>query len=249
MRFRLICLLFVMAFCFNGIEISQAYLLVREAGFYPGFYGYGGDRWSNTTNALDLATGNRVVKKVSFDNTVRVNAADALWIDVGDIYDTPGNTLSPAEVINVTNFINSGRRVVMFGENDSWVNWNNSILSLVGGSPEDSYSYGSASTQVSNSLTDGVSSIYIGGGGNEAGLAAGGTQLFSQNVATLWSPNVLSILDLGVFEDQHLDDLDNTQFRDNVVNWITTPVPEPTSLLLTCSILGIVSASYRRRRA
>lgn len=245
MKSKLICLLFVGVFCFIATKRSQAVLLVRQAGADTINTGYGGNIWLGTTAAMNLATDNQVTKVVNFSNAAQVDAADALWIDIG----ATRSTLSAIEVANLTSFINSGRRLVMIGENHNWTTWNNSILSLVGGSYNRATFSGILTPRVENTLTAGVSSVYLPFGGIEAGLSTNGTQLFSQNFATLWSPNVVTILDFNIFNELYLPRKQNRQFMNNVVNWLTTPVPEPTSLLLTCSVLGIVGTSYRRRKA
>jgi len=45
----------------------------------------------------------------------------------------PGEILSAAEIGNVQDYIGTGRRVLLLGENNAWTNWNNSILSTVEG--------------------------------------------------------------------------------------------------------------------
>ena len=233
-----------------SVEGTYASLLVRQSQYRP--YGYGETNWSATTAAINMATGKQVTVVADFANATQVNSADALWIDLGQVFN---GVLSPPEIANIANFIDSGRRVVMFGDNSNWESWNNSILSLVGGTFSSFNTHDVAYTAVNNSLTAGVSTIFVSQGGGEAGVATEGTQLFDQNVATLWNSNVLTILDVNLFSNEWLGGEDNTRFMHNVVDWVTSSpgsvVPEPATLFVW-SGLGLAAAcSYyaKKKRA
>jgi hypothetical protein len=229
--------------------IADGSVLVRESKYLPTTYGYGGGGWTSITSMLNAA--DTVQEVVDFSNATQVSSADALWIDLGPI--SGSGFLSAGEVTNIANFIASGKRVVMIGENTSWTSWNNQILGVVGGTAANSTSNGFASTATANALTNGVTGIYIPSGGLTS-TAIGGTALFSQNVATLWGSeqNVLTLLDVNVYSDTYLSQPDNTEFAANTVAWITEDisevVPEATSIL-AWSILALTGLAAASRRA
>jgi hypothetical protein len=83
--------------------------------------GYGRTAYTQMTGELDAATGTGITVAADFSNAAQVAAADALW-----------DTLSAAEVTNLTAFIATGKRVVMIGDHVDWTVWNNSSLGVVG---------------------------------------------------------------------------------------------------------------------
>ena len=211
------------------VEVSGVFalsVLVRQAQPKTYFnYGYNEDRWVNMTQTLDDATSDNVYVVLNFENLELLLNYDALWIDISRVDSQEPNLLSATEVDNITYFISIGRRVVMMGENHSWNLWNNSILNIVGGSYSGLDFSGVTSSVVTNELTNGVDVVGLLASGvpNEGGLS-----LFNQNFATLWGENVLTILDVGVFDDQNGDLEDNMQFALNVANWIASSNSAPT---------------------
>jgi hypothetical protein len=241
---RATCFLFPLAslFLLTGAPfVTAGHLLVSGTNYYEGIsgYGYGQSNSLLLTSSLDAGTGNNVTLVTDFANTAQVQAADALWLDIRQ----PANSLTVTEQTNLTNFISTGRRVVLIGENNSWTNWNNQILGLVGGS----YSGGTgfdAIPIVSNELTTGISKVQF----QSAGTITGGTALFSPASAALFGPqnNVLVILDSNILADffRTSSNFDTDRFVNNVATWVTTPIPEPTAftvLLLPFALL----LSYR----
>src|SRR5206468_924434 len=101
---------------------------------------------------------------------------------------------------NLANYIASGRRVVLTGENAAWASWNNSILAPVGGSyTKDNDTFDRLTPRFVHPLTAGVSRLQTIFDGL-ANISARGTSLFNENVVTLWSDSqsVLSILSVDV---------------------------------------------------
>jgi hypothetical protein len=229
-----------------SFSVSATSILISQSSGNVG-YGYGFSQWTNFTNALDTASGNGVDVVSDFTNLGQMLTYDALLLDQRW---TSGSLLA-GEAANVASFIATGRCVLMMGENDSWTSWNNQILAIVGGSYESEY-VGNTSSILAHPLTIGVNSVNL----PWAGRAVGGTALFDQNFATLWGAgNVLTVLDINVWQDSSWGELDNGIFGTNVVNWlagkpsdppITDPIPEPATLTLLG--LGMAGMAYRRLR-
>ncbi|GEM_PF-1178564 len=228
-------------------------LLIAQPGVNQG-YGYGLSSWTGMTSDLNAAFGaanitvNDALDNLSymetFDSLLLVPAAMTLFH-----FDVP---LFPADIANLQAYIATGRRVLLVGENRGWSNWDQSILTAVGGS------FGGAQTAddiltpaVTNSLTEGVRSLDTA----YDGIAAGGTSLFDQNVATLWpgngTDNVLSLLSVDVEDDTTGSAPGNMQFKKNVANWLAgdpAGVPEPSSWIAAGLGISLLFAGSRRRR-
>jgi len=214
-------------------------------------YGYGNSNWSNMTNVLNSATNNNFSLVHAFDDLNLMLTYDALWVDLRE----SSNLLTATEVDNIKDFINTGRRVVIIGENSYWQDWNQQILSIVGGTFTNSDYDGNTTSIVSNELTSGVSTVYVPYGG----LALGGISLFDKNFATIWgtNKNVLTILDVNIFSDRFWNQAQNSGFAENVASWIarsnsSTPqssVPEPTSIVMLLFALGLLIISYKRSKS
>jgi hypothetical protein len=220
-------------------------LLVNQENPYLG-YGYGLSSWGTFTADLNGAFGasNITVSSSPLDNLAYLMSFNALLLTARQ----PGGAevLSAAEITNIEAFIASGNRVLLTGENGAWSAWNNSILATVGGAYSGSDTSDILSPVMVSQLTAGVLSLNT----IADGIANGGTPLFSENVVTLWggSQNALTLLSMNVEQDS----LGNTQFDSNTAAWLAggaspTPTPEPCTLLLMGSFLGLVGFIRRRR--
>jgi hypothetical protein len=221
-------------------------ILASDAG-YDG-YKVGGSAWTEFTAKLNTASGGQVFLASNFEDLNQMLNYDALLLPARNQTDT----LSAAEVANITAFVATGRRVLLFGENDNWRAWNEQIVSIAGGAyvaePYNTFE-GYASRLVDHEITAGADTIL----GFWVGVATGGTQLYStKNYVVLWgaSQNLLTILDENVVEDGYRGYANDAQFTTNVANWLAgprAPVPEPTSLLLLATgLLGLGALKARR---
>lgn len=244
--------LIVVALLATGSLPAYGVLLVRESEYLSASYGYGGSDWSTISANLDAATAFSVTEVANFDDAGLVASADALWIDLGEL--GAGASLSAAETTNITNFIASGKRVVMIGENNGWADWNNLILGLVGGAFSGTNHSGNITAVVANELTDSADTVNVPYGGVAGGTAVGGTALYSKNVITLWDDNVLTVLDVNMFSDTYIGVSDNAEFAQNTVDWVAASgkgvIPEPSTVIIWSLLgaLGITFGWYRKRK-
>lgn len=200
------------------VLVSQGWAASGVGQFY-----YGGAEWPQMTAAVS-AVANSVTVTANLEDLADLLQYDALWIDQRDRDDGgygPGE-LTPNEAANVLSFIATARRVVIFGENPWWTDWNNQILSLVGGTFAGEVTTWTLDAVTVHELTDGVSSVYV----NAGGYCTGGTSLFTRNFATLWSgDSVLTLLDVNFISIDYWNHLDNLEFGNNIAQWIGCKSP------------------------
>ena len=218
---------------------AQAIILVDQINPFANKIGPGGGDWDTAfTNALANEPGGYTIGQIS--DPLQVESASAILVVYRNPFGGP-DTLSPTEISNLSNFLASGRHVVIVGEGNFFDTWNNSILafasSIAGGSAPTLGSpfNGNVSPIVSNALTAGVSTFNLQGGGIVAG--GGGTALFDHNFATLWGPNLLTVLDAQVFRNLAAAGSGDAVFRENLADFLG-PVPLPGALPLMLSVLG-----------
>lgn len=227
---------------FSAGPVSAASLLVSGAGGSLQDFGYGQFFWDDMTQILNTSFGGagNVDVVANLEDGAQVLSAQALWIDQRG----GSGSLSQTEVDNILAFIATGKRVVIMGENTTF-NWNDQILGFLGGGDfnfDDTFSGTTSSVGTSN-LVNGVETVSVGQGG----VATGGTPLFQDNFATLWSAdlNVLTILDVNVFSDFGLNSEDNLAFAENVANWTAVPLPAP-ALLLASGLAVLLGVRHRK---
>ena len=161
--------------------------------------------------------------------------------------------LTPTETTNMMNFVNSGGRLMILGENSFFFSaWDNSFLSPLGGTLGSDY--GPAATVVPITLlgpgylTQGLTTINVAAAGT---VGSGGTPLSNPEVLALFGPqnNVLVGMDMSMLYgfDTNTDSL---QFYSNVAGWLAGAdvAPEPASVGLTGSVLAGALLFARRRR-
>lgn len=205
-----------------------------------------GSNWTTFTNAL---TAQHSLTQVSdFSNLSQLQNYSAAWVNQ-ELY----STLSSGEISSLQSYISSGHKAVFIGENNSWNNWNSSLMSIVGGSFNGVCSWSTGTALVSNTLTAGVGSV-----GNVCGSTINSTPnaqiLFSNNMAALYkvgSGEALVILDSNWNDNGYGNTANNMQFANNVITWIGTPipaVPEPeTYALFAVGLMGIAAVARRRK--
>ena len=231
---------------------AQQKLGVVRGNFQDGDLNYGTRQYSNVTNALNGAFGGAVNVGLLDDlaDADAVMQYDALWIDL-----RPSSArLSAAEAEVFVAFVSSGRRVMLMGENGGWTRWNDSYLSLFGGSFVGNR-FGTLDVALAHPLTAGLTGLRTA----SAGTASGGTALFDGNVATLWGAqqNVLTFLDASILQDAYWRDpflggpSNEARFVSNVSGWLATQqtvVPEPATVALVGGGLAVLGLVGRRRR-
>lgn len=195
---------------------AQQRLLASEELHGFGF-GYGDTRYDNFSAQIDLWF-DSVDIAPNLEDLSQMLQYDAIMVQLRGF----NATLTPTEKTNLAEFIATGRHVLMIGENPSlWFSWNQDLCTVAGGSSTNQESNGEY--DVANThpiLTNGVSRVHIPNGG----IANGGTNIFTVNTATLWdgngNQNVVTMLDVNVFEDDRWDTLDGAAFSSNVAEWL-----------------------------
>jgi hypothetical protein len=205
----------------------------------------GGTDWTTFTSMMTAF--HSVFQIPNFTSLPLMLNYDAVWVD-----QELGNTLSGAEVSNLQDYIASGHRAVLIGENLAWSAWNASLLSVVGGSHTDDCSFAFGTPTSSHSLTAGVTMVQ-NACGSILGPAGFPDVLFSNNFAALYSlgaGEALVIMDSNWNDNSFIRSVENETFAANVVNWLggtsTPAAPEPGVMLLFGS--GLVLLVRRRAR-
>jgi hypothetical protein len=155
--------------------------------------------------------------------------------------------LSVAEQGNLTTALAARKNFLLIGENINWLTWDNSILAFAGSASFVGTSDATVTPVVSHELTAGIESLALFAAGL-AGGGTGGTALFSENFATLWGADLLTVLDLNVFDDIR----GNARWRQNVAAFLgasqSAVVLEPATLaLLGIGIAGVTLAGRRKQ--
>lgn len=213
---------------------------------------WGSSGFSNMQGAITTAFGGvgNITAVASIANLADLASSTALFLDLGAL--GAGGGLSAQEQVTLAQYIASGRRVFFIGENNSgWPGWNNSFLSVVGGTALPPLVNGAITAVGTHPITAGVSSVTLTG----AMAVTGGTSLFSQNVGTLWGAqqNVFSFFDYNAFNNTNWVLTDNARFGANVAQWLAgtqvAAVPEPSTYALLATGLVVLGAVRRRTRA
>jgi len=218
-RKKLLLIIFLFSFfIILPIRLYAKTLLVYD---YAGTYTYGHSYCSNFNAVIQTAFGGAEnITSVESLEGVTLTDYDALFIDRR----WTSSTLSSEEKTQIQDFIATGKRVFMAGENDNFLTWDNSMLSVVGGSYGSyvgSNPYDLNVSYVGHSLVNSVTTI-----NSQWSSANGGTSLFTENVSTLWGEdeNVLTHLDFSMFCNNEWggdwSDEDNAQFAENIGNWL-----------------------------
>jgi hypothetical protein len=208
---------------------ANATILVDQIDPYLSYF-VGGSNWTNFTADLAGEPGGYVLGNIS--NPADVAGASAVLVVLRQFTDT----LSGIEIANLNSFLGTGKRVAIFGENGSWLSWDNSVLGFASlGAAYSNDSSDVVTPVISNSLTAGISSISLVAAG--IGSGGSGTSLFSEDVASLWRAdnNLLTILDVNVVDSIGNG---NSRFEQNVADWLGTSavaVSEPSSWAIMVS--------------
>jgi hypothetical protein len=182
--------------------------------------GYGGLLWAGMTARLNAAAGagNIATTTANLNDLNQLLAYDGVWVDLRQF---ATGSLTATEVSNLSSYADSGRRLVLIGENSAYTTWSNSILNVVGSTYAGGNFSGNTPTSSFVPLTSGVSAVTAVNGGVAPGTD--GLRLFTDRVVTVWGParNVLVALDSNLFDDDRLALTGNSTFATNVASWIT----------------------------
>lgn len=203
---------------------------------------FGGSEWTGFTAMFD-ATHTRTAI-ADFSSAAVLAGFDAVWVD-----QELGNTLSGAEVANLNGYVAAGHKAVLIGENSSWAAWNASLMSVVGGSHTDDCDWGFGGPLMGGVLTSGIASVQ-NICGSKVGAGGGAQLLFGNDMAALYAVGLgqaLVILDSNWNDNTYMSSVDNEKFAGNVITWLATPVPEPSTWLLMALGLGAVGVFARKR--
>ena len=195
---------------------KAAPILLVPAGDSVAEKGVGLPQWTQMTADLSTDTAGQIVSSATaLDNLSTLESYDGLWIDLG----ATTESLTSTETANLESYIQTGRRVVMIGGDPTYATWDASLLSAVGGTVTAGKLVGSTGIRSYVGLTTGVSSLDVSAGG----IAASGSSLFQDRVATTWGPasNALVLLDADPLADHYLAEPSNAQFASNVASWIS----------------------------
>jgi hypothetical protein len=212
---------------------------------------WGSTGFSSMQGAITNAFGGtaNIVAVASIANFADLAGSTALFLDLGA--SGAGGALSAQEQVTLAQYIASGRRVFFLGENNAWAGWNNSFLSLVGGTASPTLVTGPVTATGTHPITSGVTTVTITGGI----AATGGTALFTPAVGALWggAQNVFSFLDYNAFNNTNWGLTDNARFGGNVAQWLAGTqvgvVPEPSTYALLATGLVVLGVARRRARA
>ncbi|HSV15292.1 MAG TPA: hypothetical protein VLI90_13615, partial [Tepidisphaeraceae bacterium] len=179
--------------------------------------GYGDPPWTDMTARLNAAAGAGKIATTSADlnNLNQMLAYDGIWIDLRQFNI---GSLTATEAANLSAYADSGRRIVLIGENSTYATWDSSILSAVGSSYGGGNYTGTTPTTSFVPLTSGVNSVVVVNGGIAGG--SDGLRLFTDRVVTVWGParNILVALDSNMFDDDRLALTGNSTFANNVAS-------------------------------
>lgn len=220
---------------------ANASILVDQANPVSGFY-VGASSLTNFSADLAAEPGGYTIGSIA--NSADVAAATSVLVMLRN----SGDVLSVDEKSNLSDALSAGKNVVLIGEWYGWGMWDNSILGFAGGATVAGASQNAVTPVVNNALTAGVSSIQLIAAGHAVG-GSGGTSLFTENFATLWGANLLTVLDINVFDDNH----GNIQWEQNVADYLAAPVsatPLSASLPLFASGLSALGLLgwWRKRK-
>lgn len=199
----------------NELPASGLNLLISQEDPYMGTdygYGYGLSSWDNFSTALNGAfrAGTITVDPSDLDDLSYLLTFDRLLV----VPRQPGQSLSSTEIANIGAFEATGRRVVLLGENSFWADWDNALLSTVGGSYRSDSLGDILNRLVRDTFTIGVRQLSTA----SDGIATGGISLYDKDVATLWGTNVFSLLSVNL-----VDDTEGTvEFELNIARWLAS---------------------------
>jgi len=212
--------------------------------------------YSDIINHLETNKSISVERNTGDFLSTDLSSYDALVISV---LTSRESEYSSAEVTKITDFINSGGGLLIMGDNSSVPNSNIQPiasqfgLSLGASSPNPVPFV--LSLDDSHPIFDGVSQLHFQGPGQLlvstpsvelAWVDDGGLNKSLVAAAKLGSSNVITIGDADMMMNSYYTLQDNLKFSENTFEYITSPAPEPSTLvLLSLGICGLLRSKVR----
>ncbi len=230
---------FAMAHCYGATILNQI-----NQGDHP-HLSVGGANWVNVTNLIDNSS--QDFQKIADFSSLTPSSGDALWID-----QERNGTFTSTEIDNVRDFISSGHRAIIMGENAvGFAGWNPVVMSIVGGESGSGCISQFHASLVSHELLAGVSGINTGCAGSINPAVGDVEVLFAGNIGAVYQVGegeALVLMDSNIFDDARL----NTTFANNVLDWLGQPltnsgtIPEPGTYFLGLSTFLFLGCIRKR---
>lgn len=210
---------------------------------------------SNMTTMYGLVSASHTVTSgTDFSNGAAMAGFDALWLN-----ERYGGSASAGEISAISAFIAGGKKAVIITDNSGWAAWNNSIEAITGGSIQDACAGAYGTALVSNTLTQGAPTLFSDSCNSLLNTGSSLEMLYGNNMAGVYTVGsgqalVLTSVDIltnGGSPGSSYGIGANTQFANNIVQWLGEPiatnaVPVPPSLALVA--LGLLALPVFRRR-
>lgn len=177
-----------------------------------------------------------------------IGSSDAVIVNLVSL----GASYTANEITVLTNLLNSGTRVLVFGEHNSWRQSNQQIATIVGGDYKGA-SLNNTQNMISGAfplITNGVNSVYFDAPGKTLPIDDG-ILLTDDAAITLWgnSENFLFFMDINALSDE-IARLDNNQLALNIADWLAgSTIPEPSTYTLISGFVLLGGFVIRRKRS
>ncbi len=238
---KIFCILILISSVSNLLAIT---ILTQTAQGSRADLAFNGSSWTTYTS---MVTAQHTLVSVNNFENLNAQSFDALWVD-----QELGNTLSANEVTSIQNYVSAGNKAILIGENSSWNDWNNSILSIVGGSATGGCVSEFSTSTSTHPVMDGISGVEFACGSVLSSSTGSPEILVSSNLAGVYQVGAGEVI--VILESNFLDNgrvAANTDFANNLLQFLEDPintVPEPSTFFLSGLTLLFTCYLGKRRR-